>query len=90
MHNARSGEGVCCSYPEEGWKCKITPKKKTTPKEEEEKKKSGRKVRDGVGVPGRVFQKPVKVFPSANTTFLRLYKREARRHTHTSNPKLLH
>lgn len=56
------------------YECIITPK--STPKEEKEKKKSGRKVGDGEGVPRRVFQKPVKVFPSANTEFLGLYKRE--------------
>lgn len=75
------------------YKCKITPE--TTPKEEKEqggKKKGGRKAKDGEwGVPRRRFQKPVKVFPSANTKLLGPKGRERRADTHshtyaTSNP----
>lgn len=56
-----------------------------------EKKKSGRKVGDGEGVPRRVLQKPVKVFPSENTNFVGLYReRCADTHTYTHTHKIQH
>lgn len=38
---------------------------------------------DGQGVPRRVFQKPVKVFPSPNTNFAQLHSTDKQIHTHT-------
>lgn len=51
-------------------------------------RKSRRKVGDGEGVPRRVFQKPVKVFPSPNTNFAQLHStdKQIHTHTHTYNP----
>lgn len=62
--------------------CKITPK--NTPKEEKEMKKEWELEK---GVPRRPFQKPVKVFPSANTKFCGTVQREARPYTHIHNIK---
>lgn len=44
-------------------------------------KESWKKAGYGEGVPGRVFQKPVKVFPFANTKFAALW-RAACQHSH--------
>ena len=49
-------------------------------------RKSGRKVGDGEVLPRRVFQKPVKVLPSANTKPVRLYNTGMQIHIHTLNP----
>ena len=60
--------------------CKITPKKL------HQRKRVGwsERVGDGAGVPRRVFQKPVKVFPSANTKFVGPFiERGVLIHTHT-------
>jgi len=43
-------------------------------------------VGDGEGLPRRVFQKPVKVFPSENTKFVGLHSAGVQIHTHTLNP----
>ncbi len=64
---------------------KITPKNYTKGREGDGEKK--KRVGDGEGVPRRLFQKPVKVFPSANTKICGSVQREMRPypHTHTHN-----
>lgn len=69
--------------------CQITPKPPPTGEREKKRGVGGEQRMERADMEGGGFQKSVKVFPSANIECWRLYRREARGHTHHTH-QLLH